>query len=170
MWAGRRKVSVDMQTASLPLEAEGMEPCQVSGISFIELPGVCVKGCIESCLVDEMVPGIDWSQDATKTIAWGAGDVVGQQIDSVKHKKLRDVLENYPESLVDRGGVALAVLGPWRPLSKGSMPLDVAHDAPVAFVKELVSKVGRTGPGASSMSRCCTPRGREVSKLWAECM
>ena len=45
-------------------------------------------------------------------------------------------------SLVNRGGIAPDVLGPWGPLLKGLLPLDMVHDALVSFMKELVSEVG----------------------------
>ena len=127
---------------SPPPETEGMEPCQVRDILFVKLPGVCVDGRAESCLVDKTVHGIDWLQDATQAVARSAGGVTGQRIDSVEHKKPRNLPQDCPESLVDRGGVAPDVLGPWGLLLKGLMPLDVACDAPVSFVKELVSEVG----------------------------
>src|SRR5882762_11098083 len=77
-----------------------------------------------------------------QVVARSAGDVAGQRIDLAEHEKPRNLLQDCPESLVNRGGVALDVLGPWGLLSKGPMPLDMVRDVPVNFAKELVSVVG----------------------------
>ena len=85
---------------------------------------------------------VGWSQDATQSVARSAGDITGQRIGQSEHEKWRDLPQHCPVSLVDRGGVALDVLGPGRLLSEGLMPLDVACGAPVGFAKEQVSVVG----------------------------
>jgi len=74
-----------------------------------------------------------------------ARGVTGQWIEPAEHEKPQDLTLVHPESLVGRDDETQDVSGPWKPLSRDMVPLDVARDAPVDYAKELLSMLSTVG-------------------------